>query len=220
MRETLQQRRGRAAEILARIRRAHPGARCELDWSTPLELAIAAILSAQCTDRRVNLVTPALFAKYRSAADLAAVSPETLEGEIRSTGFFRNKARHIRELARALLELHAGALPERFDALVALPGIGRKTANLLIVTAFGRPGLIVDTHCTRVSGRLGLTSRTDATKIEMDLRELLPEADWGDFSHAIVFHGRYTCLARKPDCARCPLPDLCPYVRRLAKEQP
>ncbi len=203
--------RERAAEVLRRLRKAYPLARCELDWSTPIQLAVAAILSAQCTDKRVNLITPALFAKYRTAADWAAAPQDVLEAKIRPTGFFRNKARNIRALMQVLVEKHGGHLPDDFDTLCELPGIGRKTANLLVATAFGRPGVIVDTHCTRLSRRLGFTKHDDPVKIELDLRALVPEEHWTDWSHAMVFHGRYCCSARKPECPRCPLTDLCPF---------
>lgn len=206
----------KAAEILERVKRQYPDARCELDFTNPLELAVAAILAAQCTDKRVNLVTPALFKKYRTAAAYAAADPKILEGEIRSTGFFRNKAKSIRALGAALVERHGGRVPEDFDALVKLPGIGRKTANLLMADAFGRPGLVIDTHQIRVNQRLGLTKHDDATKIEMDLRRLVPERDWTAWSHGLTFHGRYGCLARKPNCPECPLTDLCPSYKLFA----
>lgn len=202
----------RAARILELLRKEYPHAQCELVWKTPLELAVAAILSAQCTDKRVNLVTPALFKKYRTASDWAAAPQATLEEEIRSTGFFRNKATNIRGLAQALVDRFGGQLPEDLDTLVQLPGIGRKTANLLVGTAFGRPGMVVDTHCMRVSRRLGFTRHDDPVKIEFDLRALVPEKDWTDWSHHMVFHGRYCCFARKPECARCPVAALCPSV--------
>ena len=210
-RETLQQRRARAKTILRRLRKTYPDARCELDWSTPLELAVATILSAQCTDKRVNLVTPALFKKYRAARDWAAAPQEVLEQEIRSTGFFRNKARNIRGLMARLDADFDGKLPADFDTLVSLPGIGRKTANLLVATVYGQPGLVVDTHFIRLSNRLGFVKdEPDATRIERVLQRIVPEADWIGWSHAMVFHGRRCCFARKPECARCPVADLCP----------
>lgn len=205
--------RRRAAAVLERLRRHLPDLRCELDFTTPLELAVAAILAAQCTDKRVNLVTPALFRKYPTADAYARADPETLEREIRSTGFYRNKAKSIRALGAALVERHGGEVPAELEALVALPGIGRKTANLLMADAFGRPGLIIDTHQIRLNQRLGFTTQTDATKIERELRSWLPERDWTDWSHGLTLHGRYTCLARKPKCGECPLTDLCPYFR-------
>lgn len=207
--------RDRAADILRRLKKKYPEAKCELDFTTPLELAVAAILAAQCTDKRVNMVTPALFKKYRSAKDFAEVPQETLEEDVRSTGFYRNKAKAIRALGAALVERHGGEVPDDFEALLALPGIGRKTANLLMADAFKRPGLIVDTHQIRVNQRLGLTKNTDAEKIEMDLRATLPEADWSAWSHLVTWHGRYTCLARKPACAECPLQELCPFLHSV-----
>ncbi len=205
----------RAAEILERLRRHIPDLRCELDFSTPLELAVAAILAAQCTDKRVNLVTPALFKKYRTAKAYAEADPDELEALVKSTGFYRNKARSLRALGAALEEHHAGELPRDLEALIKLPGIGRKTANLLLADAFGQPGLIIDTHQIRLNQRFGLTALTDATKIEMELRRLLPARDWTDWSHAVTLHGRYTCLARKPKCGECPLADICPDRARV-----
>ncbi len=205
--------RARAAEVLIRLRRQHPDARCELDFTTPLELAIGAILAAQCTDKRVNQVAPALFKKYRTAADYANADPDELENEIRSTGFYRNKAKSIRALGAALVERHGGKLPDDFDALVKLPGIGRKTANLLMADAFKRPGMVVDTHQIRVNQRLGFTAHEDADRIEQDLRALVPEKNWTDWSHHITFHGRYCCVARKPRCPECSLANICPSAQ-------
>lgn len=205
----------RAAEILDRLRKHIPDLRCELDFSTPLELAVAAILAAQCTDKRVNLVTPALFKKYRSARAYAEADPAELEALVKSTGFYRNKAKSIRALGAALMEHHGGILPRDLESLIKLPGIGRKTANLLMADAFGQPGLIIDTHQIRLNQRFGFTTETDATKIEFMLRDLLPPADWTDWSHAVTLHGRYTCLARKPKCDACPLPGLCPSAYRV-----
>lgn len=213
-RESRIQQRARATEILRRLRRRYPDAKCELDWSTPLELAVATILSAQCTDKRVNLVTPALFKKYRTARDWARTPRETLEREFHSTGFFRNKAKNVRALMARLDAEFGGELPGDFDVLVSLPGIGRKTANLLVATVFGKPGLVVDTHFIRLSNRLGFVKEeTDAVKIERALQNIVPEKDWTDWSHGMVFHGRRCCLARKPDCGNCPVSDLCPSVR-------
>ena len=210
-RESRTQQQARARAILQRLRRAYPGAKCELDWSTPLELAVATILSAQCTDKRVNLTTPALFRKYRTARDWAAAPQATLEQEFHSTGFFRNKAKNVRALMARLDAEFGGELPGDFDTLVSLPGIGRKTANLLVATVFGKPGLVVDTHFIRLSNRLGFVKHeTDAVKIERALQNVVPEKDWTDWSHAMVFHGRRCCFARKPECARCPVRELCP----------
>ena len=209
--ETLARRQARAKAILGRLRKEYPDAKCELDWGTPLELAVATILSAQCTDKRVNLVTPALFRKYRRAKDWAAAPQETLEQEIHSAGFFRNKARNIRALMARLDAEFGGELPGDFDVLVSLPGIGRKTANLLVATVFGQPGLVVDTHFIRLSNRLGFVkNEADATKIERALQKIVPREDWTDWSHAMVFHGRRRCFARNPGCAGCPVAALCP----------
>ena len=216
-RETLQQRQARAAAILRRLKKEYPDAKCELDWSTPLELAVATILSAQCTDKRVNLVTPALFRKYRTAKEWAAAPQATLEKEFHSTGFFRNKAKNVRALMARLDAEFGGELPGDFDVLVSLPGIGRKTANLLVATVFGKPGLVVDTHFIRLSNRLGFVkNETDATKIERELARIVPPEDWTDWSHRMVWHGRRRCFARKPDCANCPLADLCPAAGKAA----
>lgn len=210
VKESVKGRRARAALILERLRQAYPDAGCELVFNGPLQLAVAAILSAQCTDKRVNMVTPALFRKYRTASDWAAVPQEALENDIRSTGFFRNKARNLRALCAELDARFGGKVPDDFDTLVTLPGIGRKTANLLMATAFNRPGLIVDTHFKRLSQRLGFTRSDNPDRIEFELREIVPEKEWSDWSHVMVFHGRRCCAARKPACARCPIADLCP----------
>lgn len=216
-RETLQRRRARAAAILRRLKKEYPNATCELDWSTPLELAVATILSAQCTDKRVNLVTPALFRKYRTAKEWAAAPQATLEKEFHSTGFFRNKAKNVRALMARLDAEFGGELPGDFDVLVSLPGIGRKTANLLVATVFGKPGLVVDTHFIRLSNRLGFVkNETDATKIERELAKIVPPQDWTDWSHRMVWHGRRRCFARKPDCPNCSLADLCPAAGQAA----
>jgi endonuclease III len=209
--ETPAQRQARAKIILRRLRKEYPGAKCELDWGTPLELAVATILSAQCTDKRVNLVTPALFKKYRRAQDWAAAPQETLEREIHSAGFFRNKAKNIRALMARLDADFGGELPGDFDVLVSLPGIGRKTANLLVATVFGQPGLVVDTHFIRLMNRFGFVkNEEDATKIEFAMRQIVPRKDWTDWSHAMVFHGRRCCFARNPNCAGCPVSKFCP----------
>ena len=208
-------RRRLALEILDRLRKHIPDLRCELDFTNPLELAVAAILAAQCTDKRVNLVTPALFQKYRTARAYAEADPAELEALVKSTGFYRNKAKSLRALGAALVERHGGELPRDLESLIQLPGIGRKTANLLMADAFGQPGLIIDTHQIRLNQRFGFTTESDATRIELMLRDLLPAADWTDWSHAVTLHGRYTCLARKPRCTECPLADICPSAGQV-----
>lgn len=197
--------------MISRLKAEYPGARTELDWSNPLELLVATILSAQTTDVRVNEVTKTLFAKYRSAADYAGADPNELEEDIRPTGFFRNKARSLRGMAQALVEEHGGEVPRTMPELVVLPGVGRKTANVVLGNAFGiDEGVVVDTHVRRVSGRLGLTGKQDPEKIEQDLMRVVPREDWTVFSHLLIFHGRRVCKARKPDCPNCPLNDVCP----------
>ena len=192
----------------------YPDARTELDWSNPLELLVATILSAQTTDVQVNRVTESLFAKYRTAEDYADSNPEELEEDIRPTGFYRNKARSLRGMANALVEKHAGEVPRTMSELVALPGVGRKTANVVLGNAFGtNEGIVVDTHVRRVSGRLGLTEGSDPVNIEQELMEVVPEEDRTIFSHLLILHGRRTCKARKPDCPNCILNDICPSAR-------
>jgi endonuclease III len=203
-----------ASEVIVRLKAEYPDAHTELDWSNPLELLVATILSAQTTDVQVNQVTESLFAKYRKAEDYADADPDVLEEDIRSTGFYRNKARSLRGMARALVEKHRGEVPRTMPELVALPGVGRKTANVVLGNAFGvNEGIVVDTHVRRVSGRLGLTESRDPVKIEQELMRLVPEGDWTIFSHLLILHGRRTCKARKPDCPNCILNDICPSAR-------
>jgi endonuclease III len=200
-----------ASEVTARLKAEYPDARTELDWSNPLELLVATILSAQTTDVQVNRVTESLFAKYRTAEDYAGADPDELEEDIRPTGFYRNKARSLRGMADALVEQHEGEVPRTMTELVALPGVGRKTANVVLGNAFGtNEGIVVDTHVRRVSGRLGFTESNDPLKIEQDLLEVVPEEDRTVFSHLLILHGRRTCKARKPDCPNCLLNDICP----------
>ncbi len=202
-----------AAQVVRALQRAYPAADCALHHDGPLQLLIATILSAQCTDQRVNIVTATLFKRYPTAADLAAVPLARLEQEIKSTGFFRNKARSIQACCRQLVDLHGGYVPADMDLLVALPGVGRKTANVVLGTAFGKPtGVVVDTHVTRIARRLGLTREKTAEKIEADLMAVLPRRAWIDFSHRVIHHGRQVCKARKPLCAGCILDDICPRV--------
>ncbi len=203
----------RAREVAALLAREYADAECALVHETPFELLIATILSAQCTDERVNIVTKELFAKYSTPAALAAVPIKRLEKLIQSTGFFRNKAKNIHECCVKLVEEHGGKVPKELDELVHLPGVGRKTANVVLGTAFGIPsGVVVDTHVTRLSQRLGLTEHEDAVKIERDLMEQLPQDEWINFSHRMIWHGRRICKARRPLCGSCLLEKLCPKI--------
>jgi endonuclease III len=200
-----------AAELLKRLLEQYPDAHCALDFTTPYELLCATILSAQCTDKRVNLVTPALFARYPNAAALATARQEDVEELIRSTGFFRSKAKSLIGMASGLVERHGGEVPAEMASLVGLPGVGRKTANVILGNAFGmNEGIVVDTHVTRLSNRLGLTSESDAVKIEQALIPLFPREQWTMLSHLLIEHGRQVCVARKPRCQECILADLCP----------
>jgi endonuclease-3 len=202
-----------AARVVRGLRRAYPDATCALEFSNALELLVAAVLSAQCTDKRVNEVTKVLFRKYRSAADYARAPLAELENGIKSTGFFRNKARNIQAFCQRIAQQYDGEVPRDMDALVELPGIGRKTANVVLGTAYGiASGVVVDTHVIRLSRRLGLTAEKDPQKIERDLMEQIPRKDWIDFSHRLIQHGRGTCTARKPKCDECPLGVLCPRI--------
>lgn len=202
--------------ILQLLEQDYPKAQCTLDFQNPLQLLIATILSAQCTDERVNQVTPQLFAKYPTAADFAGAPLEDLEADIRSTGFYRNKAKNIQACCRILEERFEGKVPPDMESLVALPGIGRKTANVLLGNAFDIPGLVVDTHVGRVTQRLGLTRQKDPVKIETDLMALIPKDRWVLFSHQVIQHGRRVCAARKPKCSVCSLRDHCDYFRQGA----
>ncbi len=203
-----------AAEIMARLKRAHPDAHCELDYETPLQLLVATILSAQCTDKRVNMVTPSVFRTFPTAAALGEAETEKLEDVIRSTGFFRNKAKSLIGLGKALVERHEGAVPDTMEALVQLPGVGRKTANVVLGNAFRRSeGVVVDTHVGRLSMRLGLTRETDPVKVERDLMPLFPRDEWTNIAHLLIFHGRRVCDARAPKCELCTLADICPSSR-------
>src|SRR6266478_2025661 len=203
--------RERVGQLIRIFPRVYPGAHCELDFKNPLELLIATILSAQCTDKRVNLVTPALFKKYRSAADYAKASDAKLEEEIKSTGFFRNKTRSIKTACRNLVEKHGGEVPRTMEELIELGGVGRKTANVVLGNAFNiNTGVVVDTHVARLSQRLGLTKKTAPPEIEQDLMKLIPPDQWTLFSHWLIWHGRRRCYARNPDCPNCEIKDLCP----------
>jgi endonuclease-3 len=207
--DPLRRRAGRIVRLLARL---YPDAHCALHYRNPLQLLIATILSAQCTDVRVNLVTPALFVRYPDARSFATAEPRELETLIQSTGFFRNKARSIIACCKEIVEKHGGRVPGTMEELVCLPGIGRKTANVILGNAFDTPGITVDTHVGRLSRRMGLTDETDPTKVEQDLMALLPKREWTMFSHRMIFHGRQVCHARKPNCAGCTLAKVCPKI--------
>jgi endonuclease-3 len=202
-----------AKQVLRRLKADYPTAECALNYETPLQLLVATILSAQCTDVRVNIVTKELFKKYKTAADFAAVGQGALEKAIQSTGFFRNKAQNIRACCQKLVDRYNGEVPQDLDALVELPGVGRKTANVVLGTAYGiASGVVVDTHVSRLSQRLGLTSQKDAVKIERDLIEILPRKQWVGFSHRMIHHGRQICIARKPRCEVCSMHKFCPRI--------
>ena len=210
-RESLQAKARRTQDVIAGLRRAYPDAHCELNYSNPLELLIATILSAQCTDKQVNIVTAELFQKYRCAEEFAQATQEQLEGDVRRIGFFRNKAKSIRACCQKLLAYHGGEVPRSMAELFALDGVGRKTANVVLGNAFGiNVGVVVDTHVSRLSQRLGLTRETTPEKIELDLVKLVPQPEWTLFSHWLIWHGRRRCSARKPDCAGCEIAKLCP----------
>jgi endonuclease III len=213
--ETATEKRERIGKIIAILEREYPDAKCSLDFETPHQLLVAAILAAQCTDEKVNQVTPALFRKYPTVADFANADTAQLEEMVRPTGFFRNKTKATIESARQIVSDHGGVVPDTIDELVKLNGVGRKTANLIVGVAYGRPAVIVDTHVIRISGRLGLTVEKDPAKIEFDLRELLPEDKMTEFNHLIVFHGRAVCKAPTPRCEVCGLVELCPHGQQV-----
>jgi endonuclease-3 len=201
----------RTAKIIAALKRTYPDAHCELNFRNPLELLIATILSAQCTDKRVNLVTAELFTKYRTAAEYANAPLGDIEEAVKTTGFFRNKAKNIQACCRKLVERHGGEVPRTMAELHSLDGVGRKTANVVLGNAFGiNIGVVVDTHVGRLAKRLGLTRNDDPVKVEQDLMKLVPQRDWTLFSHLLIWHGRRRCSARKPDCAHCEIAALCP----------
>jgi endonuclease-3 len=212
MKETSAALRKRARQINAKLTELYPDAHCALHHSNALELLVATILSAQCTDVRVNLVTPALFARYPDAEAYASADIAELEALIQSTGFFRNKARNIRSCCQLLVEKHGGLVPRTMEELVPLPGVGRKTANVILGNAFGVPGIPVDTHVGRLSRRMGLSKHDDPVKVERDLMALIPREEWTIFGHRMIFHGRQVCHSRKPKCAVCVVKKLCPKV--------
>ncbi len=212
-RESAAAKKERTMNIIVALQRTYPNAHCELNFSNPLQLLIATILSAQCTDKRVNLVTAELFKKYRSAKDFAEAPLVDIEEAVKSTGFYRNKARNIKACCAALVEKFGGEVPRTMDELHALAGVGRKTANVVLGNAFDiHVGVVVDTHVTRLSNRLGLAKGTDAVKLEQALMPLVPQKDWTLFSHWLIWHGRRRCAARKPDCANCEIQKLCPKI--------
>lgn len=201
----------RVDAIIARLEARYPEARCSLDFASPLQLLVATILSAQCTDERVNMVTPVLFTRYRTAQDYADANPDELAAIIRSTGFYRNKTRSLIGMGRALAERHGGEVPRTLDELTQVPGAGRKTANVVLGNAFGiDEGVVVDTHVKRITHRLGLTRHTDPVRIERDLMAIVPRRYWTLLPHLLIHHGRAICQARKPQCERCPINELCP----------
>jgi len=210
------QLKNRTDKIRKILRRLYPGVKTQLFYDTPFQLLVATILSAQCTDKQVNRVTGVLFDHLKTPADFAKAPLQTIEGFIRSTGFFHNKARNIQNCSRALLQSHGGRVPASLEELVKLPGVGRKTANVVLGAAFGIPGIVVDTHVARIAGRLGLTTHKDPVKIEFDLMEIVPRRAWHDFCLHLIYFGRETCSARKPQCFLCPLVKLCPWPDKTA----
>jgi endonuclease-3 len=208
----------RVSSILERLRAAYPGVKTQLRHGNPFELLVATILSAQCTDKQVNAVTEDLFRQLPDPPSFANASLETIETLIHSTGFYRNKAKHIRACARQILEEHGGTVPSTLEALVRLPGVGRKTANVVLGAAFDTPGVVVDTHVGRISRRLGLTAEKDPVKVEFDLMAIVPRSEWSDFSLRLVYFGRDVCTARRPKCPRCFLKELCPWPEKTATQ--
>ncbi|HHU90375.1 MAG TPA: endonuclease III [Clostridiaceae bacterium] len=204
----------KALIILKELKSLYPDATCTLDYKTPLELLIATQLAAQCTDARVNIVTKELFKKYRNAEDFAGADLSELEQDIKSTGFFRNKARNIKECCIKLLRDYGGKVPDNMEDLLSLPGVGRKTANVVLSTVFSKPGVIVDTHCMRLANRLGLTKSKNPDIVERDLMKILPESEWANFSHYLVYHGRAICQARRPKCEICSIMPYCVYANK------
>ncbi len=208
-------KRQRALEILVRLKRLYPEAPCTLNYETPVQLLVATVLSAQCTDERVNLVTPALFQQFPDAAALAGAELSEIENLVRSTGFYRNKAKNIQAACRLIMTQYGGLVPQTMEELLQLPGVARKTANVVLAHAFGiHAGVTVDTHVKRLSQRLGLTKQTDPIRIEQDLMKLIPQPDWENWSIRLIYHGRAVCNARNPACGSCALVDLCPSVDR------
>lgn len=222
LKNTLEGKRARAAEVLRRLRKQYPDATCSLDFKDPLQLLVSTILAAQCTDERVNIVTKSLFKKYRRPQDYVNAPPGELEQDIRTCGFFNQKAKSIRNACKTIIERYGGKVPGTMEELLTLDGVGRKTANVILGECYGVPGVIVDTHCTRLANRLGFTKTTEAGKIEQDIMKIVPREDWNIFSHCLVFHGRAVCNARAPRCSECVVNGLCPFPatpqgRKIAK---
>lgn len=215
--ESKRSRRERAQAINGVLARAWPEAKCALNFENPYQLLAATILSAQCTDERVNMVTPSLFQRCPGPQSLAGIDQEELEALVRTTGFFRNKAKNLKGMAKGLLELYGGSVPQTMEELRPLPGVGRKTANVVLGNCFNTPGLTIDTHMQRVNRRLGLTKAENPEKIEKDLMELVPQPEWTNYSHRVIFHGRYICQARRPQCERCPVTEYCRYYQTFQK---
>jgi endonuclease-3 len=211
------QLKARADRIRKILRKIYPEVKTQLLHQNPFQLLVATILSAQCTDKQVNQVTPVLFKRLKTPADFAATPLKSIENLIRPTGFFHNKAKNIKNCSKALLDRHSGQVPQTLDKLVKLPGVGRKTANVVLGAAFGICGVVVDTHVARISARLGLTENKDPVKIEFDLMKIIPKREWNDFSLQLIFFGRETCTARKPKCPTCPLDKLCPWPHKTTQ---
>jgi len=220
MREPLQQKSIRAAEIVHRLKMEYPDSRCSLTFQSPFQLLVATMLSAQCTDERVNLVTPVLFSRFPDAHSMAGATVMEIAEIIRSTGFFNSKSKNISNMSRLVVAENDGEIPLTMEELVKLPGVGRKTANVLLGTGFGMPGIVVDTHVTRLAGLLALTKQKDAVKIERDLEKILNKEDWIIFTHLIIDHGRAICKARRPQCSDCVLEDLCPSASPAGNKLP
>ena len=215
-RESAKAKRERAATVVQHLRQAYPEAKCALEHDDPFQLLVATILSAQCTDVRVNMTTPALFKRYPTPRDLAAAKPEDVQAMIKPTGFFNNKTKSIQGAARTIELEFNGRVPDTMPELLTLPGVARKTANVVLGTAYGKnEGVVVDTHVARIAKRLGLTKETDPTKIEQDLMALVPRAEWTIFAHTVIFHGRLCCYAIKPQCGRCPVSEMCPSAFKV-----
>ncbi|MSR78181.1 MAG: endonuclease III [Candidatus Omnitrophica bacterium] len=215
MKESLEAKKKRALEMIKRLRQTYPDAKCALNYETPFQLLVATILSAQCTDKRVNMVTPELFKRFPDAKSTAQAKPAEIETLIQSAGFYKNKTKSILGAAKKITEEFDGQIPKSQEKLVTLPGVGRKTANVVLGHAYGIPGITVDTHMIRLNNLLGFTQHKDAVKIEFELMKIIPEKDWTHYSNLVIHHGRARCVARRPDCVNCEISDLCPSVRKM-----